>query len=419
MAGTRTDAGAGAVRLGRIAGVPVTAHGSVLGIVALIAVVVARSEMPLLAPGHGPLAYGMAGLAVALLLMVSLLAHEAAHALVARANGLGVEGITLWLLGGSTRLRGEPDRPGTELRIAVVGPLVSGLVGGLFAGAAGAASLLSADLLVAVGVELAVINLVLAVFNLLPAAPLDGGRVLRAALWARRGDRWAAGVTAARAGRGLAALLVAAGLVLTVVAGFGGLWVAIVGWFIGVAAGEEERRARQARTLAGVPVSAAAATVPTIVADGAAPGELAAAAAAPAGRVGGVLLVGADARPSGYVPPKRLRAASVRDPVGVRRLAVPPTRLTVARPDDELSPLLTRLAEPGSRLVVLSDDASIRLVSAADVERLLRSTDDDGAGTTAVEDLAADAPPPPGWWWHGGPGPGASVPPRPRSDHGA
>ncbi|MDD7939552.1 site-2 protease family protein [Actinomycetospora lutea] len=422
MGATRTDAGA--VRLGRIAGFPVAAHWSVLGIVALVAVLVARSGMPLLAPGHGALAYGVAGLAVALLLMVSLLAHEVAHALVARAHGLAVESITLWLLGGTTRLRGEPDRPAAELRIAVVGPLVSGLLAGLFAVVAVVAARLSADLVVAVGIELALVNLVLAVFNLLPAAPLDGGRVLRAVLWARGGDRWGAGVTAARAGRGLGAVLVGGGLVLGMTVGFDGLWLALVGWFIGLAAGAEERRARQARALAGVPVSAAATTVPPVVPDGATPQELAAAVADPAARAAGVLLVDGDGRPSGYVPPERLRIAPARrgEPAGVRRLAVPPSRLTVVGPDDALSPLLTRLAEPGSRLVVLSAGAPTRLVAADDVERLLRARGpgtDRGTPPTATAVPAADAPPPPGWWWHGGPAPVPAPPPRPRSDRGA
>ncbi|MDF2977073.1 MAG: site-2 protease family protein [Actinomycetospora sp.] len=409
-AGEQTENGA--VRLGRVAGVPVAAHWSVLGIVVLIAVVTARSELPVLAPGHGAAAYGVAGLAVALLLMASLLVHETAHAVVARARGLGVDGITLWLLGGTTRLRRDPESPGTELRVAVVGPLASAVLAGLFGLAAVGARSASADLVVAVLVELAVVNLLLAVFNLLPAAPLDGGRVLRAVLWAWRGDRWGAGITAARAGRGLGALLLGGGVLLGLTVGLGGLWLALVGWFIVAAAGQEERQARTGRALEGLPVAAAVLSGPPgLVADGE-PAALRAAAGTAAARAGGLLLTGPDG-PRGYVPPDRLRAAAERadDTAAVRRLLVPPSRLTVVRPEDALAPLLGRLAEPGARLVVLADGTPVAVVSAADVDGLVRAAGSTGPGTGGVPDPGAA--PPPGWWWPGGPAADPDRPPRP------
>lgn len=412
MAGTGSGTGTGTVRLGRLAGVPVAAHWSVLGIVVLIAVVMARGELPLLAPGYGMVAYAVAGLAVALLLMVSLLAHEAAHAVVARAHGLGVDGITLWLLGGTTRLRGEPDGPGAELRIAVVGPVVSGLLAGGFALAAGGAQWASADLVVAVLVELAVINLLLALFNLLPAAPLDGGRVLRAILWARRHDRWGAGIVTARIGQGLGALLLGGGVLLTLTVDLGGFWLAILGWFIAGAAGEEQRRARLGRALEGLPVVAAAPSGPPVLVADDAPAALRAAAGTARARAAGVMLAGPDG-PAGYLPPARLHTAVARadDPAALRRLVVPASRLTTVRPDDALAPLLGRLAEPDARLLVIADDTLVGVVSATDVEHLAR-----GGGPTAPaagDGIAADPAPPPGWWWPGGPAADAGRSPRP------
>ncbi|PVZ06331.1 site-2 protease family protein [Actinomycetospora cinnamomea] len=411
MARTGTGTERGAVRLGRLAGVPVAAHWSVLGIVVLIAVVMARSELPLLAPGYAPAAYAAAGLAVALLLMVSLLAHEAAHAVVARAHGLGVDGITLWLLGGTTRLRGEPEGPRAELRIAVVGPVVSGVLAGLFALAAGGARWVATDLVVAVLVELAVINLVLAVFNLLPAAPLDGGRVLRAALWARRGDRWGAGIAAARVGQGLGALLLGGGVLLALTVDLGGFWLMILGWFIAGAAGLEERRARLGRALEGVPVAAALSGPPVLVAADA-PAAMRAAAGTDPARTAGVLLTGPDGL-VGYLPPERMRAAAERadEPAALRRLVVPASRLTTVRPDDPLAPLLGRLAEPDARLVVLAGDTPIGMVSAADVEELGRSGGQ--AGPVTGQRPGADTAPPPGWWWPGGPAADPDRSPRP------
>jgi Zn-dependent protease len=406
------------VALGRIAGIPVAAHWSVLGIVALIAVVVARSEMPTLAPGHGPIAYGAAGLTVALLLMISLLAHEVAHALVSRAQGLEVESITLWLLGGTTRLRGDPDRPGPEFRIAVVGPLTSGALAGLFALGAG---LTAGGLVDAVLVELALVNLVLAVFNLLPAAPLDGGRVLAALLWAARGDRWGAGIAAARVGLGLGALLLGLGVATGLLVDLSGLWLALVGWFVAAAAADEERRARLGRALDGLPVAAAATPPPVLLAADASPGEITAAIVSPAGRAAGVLLTGDEGDLVGYLPPEPAPSPRSGDPHVLRRRTVPPSRLTRVGPDDRLAPLLGRLAEPGSRLVVLTGGTPVGLVSAAEVVQLAGGSDrvarpvdgmprpgTPGAARPAPDD---DAPPPPGWWWHGGPLPGRAPDP--------
>src|SRR5262252_2951736 len=151
------------------------------------------------------------------LLIVALLAYELAHSLVARRNGLEVEGITLWLLGGVSRLQGEVADPGAEIRVAGVGPLVSLILGG--------ALWLLAWLLHAAGVRgvavaalawLGGINVLLAAFNVIPAAPLDGGRLLRAVLWRITGDRFKAAVWSARSGQvfGWALVVVAADLVL-------------------------------------------------------------------------------------------------------------------------------------------------------------------------------------------------------------
>ena len=159
----------------------------------------------------------MAGVLTAIAYIGSLLAHELAHSLVARRNGLEVEDITLWLLGGVSRLQGEVRSPGAEVRVAGVGPLVSLILGGAF--------WLVAWLLHAAGVRgvlvaalawLGGINIILAVFNVIPAAPLDGGRLLRAVLWRITGDKLKAAVWSARSGQvfGWILVVVAAYLVL-------------------------------------------------------------------------------------------------------------------------------------------------------------------------------------------------------------
>jgi Zn-dependent protease len=230
------------IRFGRIAGIPVGASWSALLIAGLIAWSLAGSLLPAQAPGLAPAAYWLAGLAGAGLFLGSLLAHEVGHALVARRAGLAVRGITLWLLGGVALLEDEPATPRDELRVALVGPAVSlalAVVFGLAAVVGSAAGLPAAA--VVVTAWLAVGNAALAVFNLLPAAPLDGGRVLRGLLWRRHGSRVRAAVTATQAGVWVGAGLVAYGLLGAFTGwGIGTLWTALVGWFL-ISAARQER----------------------------------------------------------------------------------------------------------------------------------------------------------------------------------
>ncbi|WP_205315448.1 site-2 protease family protein, partial [Nonomuraea lactucae] len=178
------------IRLGRIAGVPVGLNISVLVIVAILVFGLAFGRFPTVFPGLPTALYLLAAVAAATLFMVSLLAHELAHAVMAKRNGIEVSRITLWLLGGVAELRGEPRSPGADLKIAIVGPVTSLVCAGIFGGISLLVSATGgAPLLAGVFGYLAGVNLILAVFNLVPAAPLDGGRVLRAALWARWGDR--------------------------------------------------------------------------------------------------------------------------------------------------------------------------------------------------------------------------------------
>lgn len=214
------------LRLGRIGGVRVGLHWSVLGIVLVLVVALGFAQWPRQLPGYPIGAYLIAATITAALFVASLLAHELAHAFVAKREGVEVGDITLWLLGGVARLRGEARSPGSELRIAGVGPAVSilaGLLFGLFAWVAYTNAV--GPLATAVLGYLSVINIVLAVFNLIPAAPLDGGRILRSALWARWGDRHRATVWSARAGRVFGLLLIGYGIVRLLLGPFGsGVW---------------------------------------------------------------------------------------------------------------------------------------------------------------------------------------------------
>jgi Zn-dependent protease/CBS domain-containing protein len=228
-------------RLGRVAGIDIGAHWSWLLVLALVTWSLAAGVFPETNPGLSERTYAAMAVVAAVLFFASILLHELGHALQAQRDGVAIDGITLWVFGGVARMRGEPPSPGAELRIAAAGPAVSLALGVTF--------VCIAELLpIPAGADgvvfwLGQMNLSLLVFNLLPAFPLDGGRVLRAALWARRGDFASATRTAAAMGRAFGQVLIAGGLALTILVGaFGGLWLAFIGWFLLAAAEAESAR---------------------------------------------------------------------------------------------------------------------------------------------------------------------------------
>jgi Zn-dependent protease len=176
------------VRLGRIAGVAVGASWSLLVILALITWILGSEVLPVAVADAHPVVYWAVAAVTAIAFLASLLAHELAHSVVARGRGIEVEGITLWMFGGMSRLKGEAPDARTEERMALAGPLASLALGAamtvlavLLAGAH------APDVVAAAIAWLGLMNGMLAVFNLLPAYPLDGGRVLRAIIWRHQG----------------------------------------------------------------------------------------------------------------------------------------------------------------------------------------------------------------------------------------
>jgi Zn-dependent protease len=226
-----------AVPLGHVVGVRVSAHWSVLLILMLLADSLAVVVFPEAAPHANHALYWFSGMLTAVAFLGSLLAHELAHAIVARRFGMKVERITLWLLGGMTDLGGDPPSPRAEALIAASGPGTSMAIG---MGSLGVAwALGSTGLLAAAAGWLGLINIVLGVFNLLPGAPLDGGRLLRALLWRHFGDRSRATDVSSRAGRGLGAGLMVFGFLQFASGALAWLWFALLGWFIFEAASSE------------------------------------------------------------------------------------------------------------------------------------------------------------------------------------
>ena len=240
-------------RLGRIAGIEFGVNWSWLVVFALIVWTLASAIFPSTNPGLSKGTHIAMAVVAALLFFLSLLAHEFGHALQARREGIEIEGITLWLFGGVARFKGSFRSAGAEFRVAIAGPSVSLVLGVLFVLIALISGIPSE--VDGVAAWLGYINLTLLVFNLIPAPPLDGGRVLHAALWRLQGDYvWATRV-AANVGRGFGYLLIALGIAMFVFeSSFSGAWLAFLGWFLLNAATAEARYLLTEQALSGLRV---------------------------------------------------------------------------------------------------------------------------------------------------------------------
>jgi Zn-dependent protease len=242
----------GNLTLGRLGGVQVRIHWSWLVVFALIVWSLAATVFPSQNPEHSDGVHLAMAVAAALLFFASVLLHELGHAWQARRDGLEIDGITLWLFGGVAQFKGAFPNPGAEFRIAIAGPLVTVVLSGGFALLALAGLPSAVD---GVAAWLGYINLTLLVFNLIPALPLDGGRVLRAALWRARGDLGWATRVAADVGMGFGYLFIALGVLMFIVEGsFSGAWLAFIGWFLLQAATAEARYVATEQALAGLHV---------------------------------------------------------------------------------------------------------------------------------------------------------------------
>jgi Zn-dependent protease len=241
------------IELGRIFGIRIGINWSWLVVLALIIWTLAAAIFPETNPGLSDGAYAGMAVAAAILFFASLLLHELGHAVQARREGMEIEGITLWLFGGVAQFKGMFPSAGAEFRIAVAGPLVSLVLGLVFS--LGAWAISAAESVDGVAAWLGYINLTLLVFNLLPALPLDGGRVLRSALWQVKGDFRNATRVAAAVGRGFGYVFIAGGIFLFIFEGsFSGAWLAFIGWFLLQAATGEDRYAMVSETLGGLRV---------------------------------------------------------------------------------------------------------------------------------------------------------------------
>lgn len=244
--------GRGSFTIGSIAGVRIGLHPSWLVIAFLITYSLAVGDLPARFRGWEPYLYWLVAAGVAVLFFASVLAHELSHALVARRYGIEVHDITLFVFGGAASLEGDAETPGQEALIAFAGPLSSLVIGGALIGLG---YVWPQEQFLAIIGWLAIINLSLGAFNLLPGFPMDGGRILRALIWRVRGDPDLATRSAARVGRLVGYLLIGVGAVIAFNGVLlGGIWLALIGWFIATAAEATVQQTSLQRSLRGVHV---------------------------------------------------------------------------------------------------------------------------------------------------------------------
>ncbi|MEE9520853.1 MAG: site-2 protease family protein [Dehalococcoidales bacterium] len=244
----------GAFNLGKVFGIQLRLHYSWFIIFVLLTFL-------LVSPYWYSLLWWAVGIAACLLFFGSVIAHELAHSLVGRANGIPVKSITLFLFGGVAQMTREAKRPSAELKMAAAGPLCSLAIGGVFS----LISFLNPDMSMPVArmVQwLAFMNFALAAFNLIPGFPLDGGRLFRSAVWRFTGDYRRSTRIATRVGEGVGYAFIGGGITIVVLSvfnlspfglswfnWFSGVWMAFIGWFLKNAASASYRQAQWRETL--------------------------------------------------------------------------------------------------------------------------------------------------------------------------
>lgn len=245
------------IRLGKIYGVTITLDYSWFIVFALFFYMLGSGVLPTEAQGINPVWYWLSAFATTLLFFASIIAHELSHALVARRNGITVNNITLFIIGGVAQMEDEPESPMIEFKMAIAGPSASLVTALLFFVSAQVADFLAMRLIFVALTYLWYANAVLAVFNLTPAFPMDGGRVFRALLWGWTRNLRRATFIASIVGQAFGWVLISLGvgsLLIPQLRAFASIWFAIIGWFVLTAARASYQQVLLRETLSHVPI---------------------------------------------------------------------------------------------------------------------------------------------------------------------
>lgn len=350
----------GGVPLFRLLGIRVTLDPSWFFIFLLVAYSLAVGYLPQQLPETGTTIRWFLGGALALALFASVLAHEFSHALVARTRDVDVDEITLFLFGGVAKMKSEPEDPASEFWIAAAGPILSIALGTVILFGAGAIEAAVPGWIHAGLWWLGIINIALAIFNLVPGFPLDGGRILRAILWWRMDDFDDATIGAARTGQVIAGLLIATGLLATFLTGaFSWLWEVLIGWFLWSAASRSIRIARLRGAVEGVTVREVMTDrVPAIRADQDVRVGLTQASAG--SETPQVAVIERDGTLVGVIDMDTLReAAEERPDAPAREIASAADPTQTIGPDEPAETLVARLSALGDQLLLVVGDGEL------------------------------------------------------------
>lgn len=378
------------LRLGRLAGVPIGIQPLWLVIVGLLTYSLGSNYFPAQDPGLSSGAAFTLGLLSALTLFAGILLHELGHAVVARRRGVQVEEIDLWLLGGVSRLHGEPKAPGDELRFALAGPAVTAALLAIFAAARVTFGGVLPDWARALLDYQVYVSAMILGFNLLPAFPLDGGRVARALLWRRSGDRERSTDQAAAIGRAFGIGLIVFGVLTFASAGVGGLWLALIGGFLFVAGKAEAQQLHVQHALTGV-TAAELMSAPVITVPGSATLESTVESGFVAHLYGALPVVDEAGRVIGLLSLRGVRAipAARRASVLARDAVIVDPGLLIG-PETLIVELLQRpeFERIGRAVVVDGDERPVGIVSTTDVQRRVRADELRSAQTPDVRRAA-------------------------------
>ncbi|MGA2367697.1 MAG: site-2 protease family protein [Dehalococcoidia bacterium] len=361
----------GSFRLARVAGIDIGIHYTWILIFVLVTWSLAV-YFPVQYPGWTTLTYWLTAIVASLLLFVSVLLHELAHSLVAKSRGLPVKSITLFLLGGVSNLESEPEKPGVEFAVAIVGPLSSVALAGIF-WAVDFLGWAPAGPVMATTDYLVTINILLAAFNILPGFPLDGGRVLRSIIWGATNNLKKATNIASTVGQVFGWLMIAGGVFMALSGNLiSGIWLAFIGWFLNGAA-EASRRELEMRTMwLNVRVSTVMnervetadpnSPIETLVNEVYVKKGIRVAPVAEDGRLLGIITL-ADVK---KVPANEWR----NTPVSVVMTRLP---LQTVKPDDNMSVAVQMMAEHGlNQLPVVVEDRIVGMLCRADIIRYVQ-----------------------------------------------
>ncbi|MGH9197088.1 MAG: site-2 protease family protein, partial [Acidimicrobiia bacterium] len=339
--------------------------------------------------------YFLMGILAAVLFFASVLAHEISHSLVARARGISVRSITLFVFGGVAQIRKEPETPGDEFRIAIIGPVTSIVLGVIFILIAYATGMGEANPASLIFETTGFLNLALAAFNLVPGFPLDGGRVLRAAVWKWTGDLLRSTRVASIAGQVVAGLLIAVGLVRIIFLNqlFGGIWSILIGLFLNQAAQSGYQQLLLRQTLQGLRVRDLMTSDPESI-----PGNMRVQEAVDtfflSRRHTSFPVLGFFDAPEGIVTLQMVRDTPREewDAKTIRQIMAPREQKISTTPDEPLTMVLERMPNnPIGRFLVVEDDKLAGFLSVSDILRHLRVRQWIGKGpgpdgTTGVEE---------------------------------